>query len=165
MSDETSETRTFKGAHLAVIQLLLVGAFVFAPEWRPLPRMTPDETTFALRAAVLTICGLVALVFGVSGFFRLGTYLTPFPYPVEHNRLITSGIYGLVRHPLYGSLLFAGFGWFSYTLSLSHLLLLIAAFFFLSLKANKEEQWMTERHPEYRNYAARVKWKFIPYVY
>ena len=71
------------------------------------------------------------------------------------------GPFFTIRHPLYSSQLFAGFGWVIFTLSLSHFPLLIGAFFFFSYKANKEEQWLTERHPEYTEYARRVR-KFIP---
>lgn len=66
--------------------------------------------------------------------------------------------------PLYSSQLFAPFGWIIFTLSRSHLLPLVATFLFFSYKADKEELWLKERHPEYEEYAKRVK-KFIPWGY
>ena len=63
------------------------------------------------------------------------------------------------------SQLLAGLGWVIFSLSLSHLLLLIVPFLFFSFKAAKEEQLLRDRHPaEYEEYARRVR-KFIPFIY
>jgi protein-S-isoprenylcysteine O-methyltransferase Ste14 len=48
-------------------------------------------------------------------------------------------------------------------MSASHLLLTALGCLFFSHKAAKEEQWLTERHPEYRDYARKVR-KFIPRI-
>ena len=83
---------------------------------------------------------------------------------MDHSRLVTTGVYGLVRHPLYSSQLFAALGWTLFTLSLSHLGILVLGFLFFDYKASKEEGWLTVRHPEYTAYANRVR-KFIPWIY
>jgi protein-S-isoprenylcysteine O-methyltransferase Ste14 len=83
---------------------------------------------------------------------------------VDHSQLVQHGVYAIVRHPLYASLLFAGAAWALYNLSLSHLLALGVAFAFFKYKAAREEAWLTERHPDYVSYAGRVK-KFIPWIY
>ena len=153
-----------RGELLVAIQFVLFFAFAFAPRWNPW--MTPDlmAATASARLAVLVVFGLVAIAFGGLGSRSLGPYLTPLPYPVDHSRLVTSGVYRIVRHPLYSALLFAALGWVCYTLSLSHLALMVLGFLFFNYKAGKEEGWLTERHPEYRGYAGRVK-KFVPWVY
>jgi protein-S-isoprenylcysteine O-methyltransferase Ste14 len=153
-----------RGELLVAIQFALFLAFVLVPRWNPW--LTPERliTTTPLRLALLLVFGLIALVFGGLGSRSLRPYLTPLPYPVDHSRLVTSGVYGLVRHPLYSSLLFAALGWVCYSLSLSHLALLVALFLFFDYKAGKEERWLTERHPDYPAYAARVR-KFVPWVY
>lgn len=153
-----------KGEYLVVIQLLLVVSFFLLPSWNPFPSANFVEKIQAFRLAVLAVCGVIALLFGCLGVFNLGKNLTPLPYPVDHSELVQTGVYRIVRHPLYSSQLFAGFGWVIFTLSLSHLLLLGVAFLFFSYKADKEEQWLKERHPEYTEYAKRVK-KFIPWLY
>jgi len=164
MQHEPAKNIASRGAYLVAIQFLLVGLFVLAPEWRPHPLPAPDGANFFPRLALLTLCGITAVLLGTLGSLKLRNYLTPLPYPVDHSRLVTTGVYGIVRHPLYASQLFAAFGWVCYTFSLSHLLLLATAFIFFSFKAGKEERWLTERHPEYSEYARRVK-KFIPWVY
>lgn len=153
-----------RGEFLVVIQFILFGAFIFAPIWNPW--LSPDllAATTAVRLSTLGAGLLAALLLGLFGMRSLGPYLTPLPYPVDHSQLVTGGVYAVVRHPLYSSQLFAALGWVGYTLSLSHLALLIAGFLFFDYKAGKEEVWLTERHPDYPAYAARVR-KLIPWIY
>jgi protein-S-isoprenylcysteine O-methyltransferase Ste14 len=153
-----------RGELLVAIQFLLLFAFILAPRWNPW--LTPDllGATDSARLAALVLFGLVGLALGGLGFVTIRRYLTPLPYPVDHSRLVTSGVYGVVRHPLYSSQLFAALGWVCFTLSLSHLGLLILGFLFFDFKAGKEERWLTERHSEYTAYARSVR-KLVPWVY
>lgn len=153
-----------RGELLVAIQLALFVAFALAPRWNPW--LTPDliAATLPLRLAALVIFGLVSVCFGALGSVQLRRYLTPLPYPVDDSQLVTTGVYGVVRHPLYSALLFAALGWVCFTLSLSHLALLVVAFVFFDYKAAKEERWLTERHPAYVDYARSVR-KFCPWVY
>ena len=122
------------------------------------------DATEAPRRAALILGMLAALGFGAFGVLHIRRYLTPLPYPVDHSRLVTTGVYGLVRHPLYSSQLFAALGWTLFTLSLTQLAVLVLGFLFFDYKASKEEGWLTERHPEYTAYALRVR-KFVPWIY
>jgi len=153
-----------RGEYLVALQFVLVFAFVFVPAWNPL--LTPPLVgeTHLFRWSVLLSCGLAALLLGGIGVVHIREYLTPLPYPVDHNRLVSRGAYGIVRHPLYSSQLLAGLGWTVFQLSVSHLLLLVAAFFFFDYKATTEEGWLVQRHPEYEEYARRVR-KLVPWVY
>ncbi|WP_287373808.1 isoprenylcysteine carboxylmethyltransferase family protein [Prosthecochloris sp.] len=168
MNKEKSGTDSFlrgaKGEYLVVIQFLIVGIFIMTPVWQPFGIAEFEEYLTIPRTAVLIVCGATALLFGGLGSHNLKQYITPLPYPVDHNQLVRTGVYSFVRHPLYSSQLFIGFGWSCYALSLSHFLLLVFAFFFFSLKASKEERWLTQRHPKYQEYARKVK-KFIPFIY
>jgi len=64
---------------------------------------------------VTNIVGFLLMGAGLTLFWRgyrdLGANLTAFPRPLETAQLVESGAYGLVRHPLYGALVLAGFGW------------------------------------------------------
>lgn len=153
-----------KGEYLVVLQFVLVFAFVFVPPWNPVLTLPFLGETHLFRWSVLLCCGLAALLLGGTGLAHIREYLTPLPYPVDHNRLVDRGAYGIVRHPLYSSQLLAGLGWTVFQLSFSHLLLLVTGFFFFDYKASKEEGWLVQRHPEYEKYARRVR-KLIPWVY
>jgi protein-S-isoprenylcysteine O-methyltransferase Ste14 len=144
------------------IQIALFAAFALAPAWSPLAPL-PDWT-WAPRLALLSILALASGALAVLGTIKIRRYLTPLPYPVDHNRLVTDGVYGLVRHPLYASLLLLALGWTCWTLSLAHLALLVLGFFFFDYKAAKEEGWLALRHPEYADYKRQVP-KLIPWVY
>lgn len=152
-----------RGELLVAIQFALMIAFALLPVWPSLPAgWLTDNLT--LRLVLALPFALAALVLGGMGSVHLREYLTPLPYPVDHSQLVQHGVYAVVRHPLYASLLSAGLAWTLYNLSLSHLLLLAVAFVFFDYKAAKEERWLTERHPEYADYARRVR-KLVPGLY
>ncbi len=153
-----------RGELLVVIQFVLVFAFVLAPYWNPWAGPGLLDWTYALRLTALWVLGLAALAMAGLGAIQIRGYLTPLPYPVDHSQLVTGGVYGLVRHPLYSSQLIAALGWTCYTLSLAHLAILALGFLFFDYKAGKEERWLTERHPEYADYARRVR-KLVPWIY
>lgn len=153
-----------RGEYLVAIQFVMMFGFVLVPAWNPWVAPGIAASLAPLRWVLGLACAGVALVLGGVGFFNIRPYLTPLPYPVNHNRLVRHGVYAVVRHPLYSSLLFAALGWVAFTLSLSHLALLAIGFAFFDFKASKEEAWLTERHPEYADYARAVR-KLIPWIY
>jgi protein-S-isoprenylcysteine O-methyltransferase Ste14 len=153
-----------RGEYLVVLQFLLFFGFIFMPVWNPLATQALMEGIAPVRWTLLVAFWGCALVLGGLGSIHIREYLTPLPYPVDHSQLVKHGVYARVRHPLYSSQLFAAAGWVLFTLSLSHLLILVIGFFFFDYKASKEEGWLTERHPEYAEYAKRVR-KLIPWVY
>jgi protein-S-isoprenylcysteine O-methyltransferase Ste14 len=165
MENEDGKSRRFRqrGEHLVAIQFALVALYLFTPVW-PDPRNADLYRQLVLfRWSILVVGMFAGAVLLIGGVIGIRKYLTPLPYPVENNRLVDTGVFALVRHPLYSAQLFAAAGWTIYTLSLSHLLVTIVAYIFFNHKASKEEAWLTQRHPEYRDYAAKVG-KFVPGV-
>jgi protein-S-isoprenylcysteine O-methyltransferase Ste14 len=153
-----------RGEYLVVMQFALMFAFMLAPTWNPW--VTPEAA--AVLAPMRWVLGLAgasaALLLGGFGVLNIRDYLTPLPYPVDHSRLVRHGAYRVVRHPLYSSQLFAALGWVAFSLSLLHLALLAIGFVFFDFKASKEEAWLTDRHPDYVEYARGVR-KLIPWIY
>ncbi len=153
-----------RGEYLVALQFLLISIFVVLPVYPLMYKSEFFNELAVLRWATLLISWVIALLLGALGSRHIKEFLTPLPYPVDHNRLVTTGMYAMVRHPLYSSQLFAAFGWTVFNASLSHLLVTIIALLFFSYKASREERWLVERHPEYVEYARKVK-KFIPWIY
>lgn len=131
------------------------------------------HSSLALRFATLSwsvpsVCGILVLVLGLVLFAvalkQLGENLTPNPRPLDHAQLVTSGLYSVVRHPIYSSLILLSFGLTLATQSLPSVVTALFVLGFFHLKANREERWLVEKYPEYRDYAARVK-KLIPWVF
>lgn len=114
------------------------------------------------------VVGAVLMIGGgsflLAGIVRLGRSLTPLPYPKVGAKLVQTGPFALVRHPLYsGGLLFA-IGWALFVrgwLTLGYAALL---FVLLDVKSRQEERWLSEKYPEYPAYQRRVR-KLIPFLY
>jgi len=117
---------------------------------------------------VLRIVGAVLLVVAISiillGFVALGRYLTPFPRPPENSRLRDTGVYGLMRHPIYSGIVLAATGWSLLSLSWPGLVFAILLGLFFDRKAAYEEYWLGRKFASYPDYQKRVK-KLIPWIY
>lgn len=116
----------------------------------------------------LAVAGGVAALAGagllVGGGVGLGRQLTPFPRPVANGALRRDGVYGLVRHPMYGGALLLILGWALLSSPLALLPLGLAAVF-LDAKRRREEAWLVEQHPGYAEYRLQVPRRFIPWVW
>lgn len=114
------------------------------------------------------LVGIAAI--GIGGFVvawsvrALRASLSPFPRPVADAPLIQSGLYRLIRHPIYSGLVLGAIGWglvTGSTLAMAGagvLLLLLVG------KSMREEAWLSAAHPAYDDYRQRTK-RFIPWVY
>ncbi|MGB3402503.1 MAG: isoprenylcysteine carboxylmethyltransferase family protein [Microcoleaceae cyanobacterium] len=153
-----------RGEWWVIVQGLLLLGLIILP---PVPIISFDSAAqfnIYLYDGAAIILGFTALWFMVKGVLDLGRNLTPLPYPKPGGTLITTGIYRIVRHPLYSGLIFAALGWGLFQKSLSHLLGTVILFIFLDLKARQEENWLRQTYPNYAEYSAQVK-KIIPWIY
>jgi protein-S-isoprenylcysteine O-methyltransferase Ste14 len=101
---------------------------------------------------------------GIRGKRDLGKHRTPFPRPHDGGQLITNGIYALVRHPLYLSVIMIGFAWALLWRSAPALAFAVVQIPFFDAKARCEEKWLTTTFSGYPDYARAVK-RFIPGIY
>ncbi len=119
--------------------------------------------------AIMKYAGLFFLVLGgvFIGFsiFSLKKNLTPSPKPREEGTLVTSGLYGVVRHPAYSSILLAVLGVSLLLDDLIRLMLTVLLLIFFDAKSRLEESWLHKSYPEYANYKNQVTKKFIPWIY
>jgi protein-S-isoprenylcysteine O-methyltransferase Ste14 len=116
----------------------------------------------------LAVPGCVGVLAGagllLGGGVGLGRQLTPFPRPVTDGALRQDGVYGLVRHPMYGGGLLLILGWALLSSPLVLLPLGLAAVF-LDAKSRREEAWLVEQHPGYALYRLKVPRRFVPWVW
>lgn len=105
-----------------------------------------------------------AAICGIWGAVNLRGSLSPFPRPHPGARLVQSGIYAFMRHPLYTSVMAAAAGWALIRQSWPALAATLALAVFLDQKARREERWLGERFQAYRAYQRRTR-KFIPWLY
>lgn len=166
MAAPMSSTPWWKGqrgeAYVAV-QVLLFGLILFGPSGKETFPPWP-----AYLAGPARVGGLALLVVGiacsVAAAIGLGRNLTPLPHPRDDSSLVETGLYAWVRHPIYGGLISAGFGWALFVQSWPALAwaCLLSAFF--DLKSRREESWLLARFPTYAAYRRRVR-KLIPFIY
>jgi protein-S-isoprenylcysteine O-methyltransferase Ste14 len=118
--------------------------------------------------AVSSVAGIVAIGAGVlmaaAAGWTLGRALTPVPMPAADAVLRQTGPYALARHPIYGGIVLAAFGWGLLTASLGALIVAAAILVFFDLKSRREEAWLVERFPDYPAYRARTR-RLLPWVY
>ncbi|MEI6071794.1 MAG: isoprenylcysteine carboxylmethyltransferase family protein [Verrucomicrobiae bacterium] len=107
---------------------------------------------------------VVAAAVAVAGVTALGRNLTPFPKPADHAKLVQHGIYAKIRHPLYTAVILAGFGWALVWLNWPALLAAVALVPFFHAKSCREEEFLRQKFPEYREYETRTR-RFIPWIY
>lgn len=153
-----------RGEYWVLLQGVLLVGFVLLPIYRPVGWRINSPALLYLCWGLSAVLALVAFWFILKGLMDLGGNLTPLPYPKDEGQLVRSGVYGIVRHPLYSGLIFAALSWTVFQFSLSHLVATAVLFVFVDAKARKEEVWLTQRYPEYSDYQQQVK-KLIPGLY
>lgn len=118
---------------------------------------TASGSALMLARAVIVASNLLGLV----TMLNLGRSFGVF---IAFREIRTTGLYGLVRHPMYLTDILLRVGYL-----ISHFTAFIAVAFILSsacyvYRATLEERFLLNR-PEYGEYLRRVKYRFIPYVY
>ena len=117
---------------------------------------------------IVVMAGVALMLVGagvaLAGAMALGRNLTPFPKPSDSAQLVLHGIYAVIRHPLYTSVIVVAIGWALVWQSWPALLVAATLIPFFSAKARHEERWLRERFPDYADYERRVR-RFIPWIY
>ena len=120
---------------------------------------------FSVRQLASWLLLLGSLALAVHGFSLLKTRGNPAGDFEDTSRLITSGAYRYIRHPLYSSLLLFSLGAFLKDPSLAGAGLAAATILGVAWTARIEETHNLERFGDpYRAYAQKTK-RFIPFVY
>ena len=116
------------------------------------------SSTFGLAIFIVgAIVGLWALTHNQLGNFNIQPKLR------EGSKLITTGIYALVRHPMYTSVIVMMLGFLVSTVSKIEIFLWLMLIIVLLLKAKKEESLWLEHDEAYESYKKSTK-LFIPYI-
>jgi protein-S-isoprenylcysteine O-methyltransferase Ste14 len=114
--------------------------------------------------AVLVTSGILLLLVGALQL-SFASSLSPFPAPTERGQLISSGVYRLARHPMYGGGMLVALGWPILFASLAGAGVAAVLIVFLTFKARREEAWLVERFPGYESYRRQTRRRFVPFVY
>ncbi|MEM9561460.1 MAG: isoprenylcysteine carboxylmethyltransferase family protein [Actinomycetota bacterium] len=155
-TEDRASDGTRTGRLFVVVQFLLLVTLIAIPgadHW-------PVPTVVDLIGLALVLGG-VALV--VVAALRLGPALTPTPVPNERGQLTTTGLHGLVRHPIYTGVLAAVAGVTIRSGNVLVLLVAVGTVAFFVVKARWEEDRLRDRYPDYDRYAAGTP-RFVPRI-
>jgi len=119
-----------------------------------------DYSGFFVRVSLMIFSWLIIAIgvyFNVVGRFKLGSNWANQVRIYKNQSLVTNGVYGIVRHPLYASLI-----WMFYAASLIYfnwLAFLLNTFVFIPFmhhRAKQEEKMLEKEFKNYRNYQKEV---------
>lgn len=110
-----------------------------------------------IYSVMLATCGLVIVI---TGKLSLGRSFGLLP---ANRGVICSGIYRVVRHPIYLGYLMTHLGFLAANTTLSNALVLLAVDSALIVRTVYEERVLA-RDPAYASYRRRVKWRILPGV-
>jgi protein-S-isoprenylcysteine O-methyltransferase Ste14 len=118
-----------------------------------------------VASGVLAPVGEVLGVVGVSAAVVAVVFLgRSFGIVAANRGLKTGGLYGVVRHPMYGGYLLTYVGYVLSYPSLKNAFLVGGTLAIQVTRALMEERVLAN-DPLYREYLRRTPWRFIPYVY
>lgn len=126
------------------------------------------RTGFASIPLWLQATGFLAILINGAGTwwtFRENAFAAPVVKIQKDQRVIDSGPYAFVRHPMYTSTLFLLVGMPLLLDSWWGLLLSIVFILGVAWRAVHEERALASELPGYDDYAQRVRWRLIPFVW
>ncbi len=153
-------SKSSRGELYVVLQAILLIALFFGPKD---VFGLPDKLNQTLWwiGQILFYSGIVIAIWAA---ILLGPNLTPLPKPKPSGQLIQTGLYKLVRHPIYFGVILISFGWAGIEQTIYTLVLAFILLIFFDLKSRQEERWLTQKFSEYDVYKQNTK-KLIPYIY
>ncbi len=144
-----------RGGWFVVAQFALLALVFLSPD------LSPRVFVPVLLTWTVTLLGWALLVWAA---LSLGRNLTPLPQPRDDAKLVTTGAFAFVRHPIYSAIVLIALGGALGRGSPLALAFTVALVTLLEFKSRREERLLLTRFPEYAAYSTRVK-KFVPGVY
>lgn len=168
-------------AKLSIIVFIGLHCLLFVTRWRPieksrgpLPRMMamagsffffliaiPRGETSLLQMSIGAVLVCSGTLLAILALGRLGRSYSMMP---EARKLVTTGFYSIVRHPMYLSEAVAIAGIIIQSLSLYTVALFTIHFWIQVQRMKNEEKVLQKTFPEYERYKARTA-RLIPHVY
>ena len=138
---------------LVSMQFLLFGIFFL-----PISAKYSSPEILKYSGLALFILGLFVVF---ASLFNLDKSLTAYPTPKIDGKLISTGFYRLVRHPIYSGLTFTFLGYALYRESWYKIIITVILTVLFHFKTQYEEKKLIEKYPDYPDYKNKTG-KFLP---
>lgn len=142
----------------------VVGQFGLLTVWLVVLLLTarPEPTMWLIPGGLLTVGGLVL---GVGAVVAFNGPITPSPQPREGSLLVDSGVYRLVRHPMYGAVWTSTLGVAIAARSWPAIAVCVVLAVLFRFKSAREERILAIVVPGYDDYRRRVRRRFLPGIW
>lgn len=156
----SKETAQEQSAIVKLIGLMFLVGFIVAGlnfrfGWHILPLKVSIGASIVCFAAYL----LYAEVLRENAFLSRTVEIQ------EHQTVITTGLYGIVRHPMYSATLFLFLSMPLILGSLLSFLIFLVYPFLIARRIRHEEQFLEKELEGYREYQTHVKYRLIPFIW
>ena len=154
------ETEGDQKTVIALSGLMFLAAFVVAGlnfrfGWLILPKWVP----WAAAAVFLLSYALYAEV------MRENAYLSRTVSVTEGQQVVDTGMYGIVRHPMYAVTLVLFLSMPLVLGSLFSFVIMLAYIPMIAVRIRGEEEFLEKELAGYKEYKQRVRWKVIPHIW
>ena len=117
-----------------------------------------------LNLIISLILFALSLIIGLSAVVNFKQWVTPVPVPRLNSKFVKRGIYSVIRHPMYLSVILFVFSCLIYFQAVCTLIPFLLLIYFFTRKIVFEEKLLVEKFPGYKSYQSETK-KLLPYVY
>ena len=153
--EQTEQRRVILFSGIMFLMAFIAAGLSFRHGWLMLP------VPVSLIAAVVFLAAYVLY----AEVLRENTYLSRTVEVQENQKVIDTGLYGLVRHPMYMATVFLFLAMPLVLGSVISFLIMLAYIPIITKRIRNEEQVLSEGLPGYRDYMEKVKYRLIPFVW
>ncbi len=133
----------------------IIAGLHFRFHWYPLPRAV------SLTAAVIFLVAYALY----AEVLRENTYLSRTIEVQDNQKVIDTGLYGIVRHPMYSVTLLLFLSMPIVLGSVYSFLIFLAYPFLITKRIKNEEEFLEKELAGYRAYQQKVRYRLIPFIW
>ncbi len=153
--EETEQRQVILFSGIMFLTAFIAAGLSFRYKWLMLP------ASVSVAAAILFLAAYALY----AEVLRENTYLSRTVEVQENQKVIDTGLYGVVRHPMYMATVFLFLAMPLVLGSVISFVILLAYIPIIIKRIHNEEQVLAEGLPGYRDYMKRVKYRLIPFVW
>ena len=152
---QREQSLVVKLSGLMFLSGFIVAGLDFRFGWLPMPKAV------SIGGAVVFLIAYVLY----GEVLRENTYLSRTIEVQENQKVIDTGLYGIVRHPMYSATVLLFLSMPLVLGSLFSFVIFLAYPFIIAKRIRHEEEFLEAELPGYKEYKGKVKYRLIPFVW